>query len=219
MMDMDQLKALLDGAERGSVIMFGPSYPYIEKRSDGEWQNGFFGMPDPNKITHFIPAAVLREHRVRVTPTHHTPPASVGVAPAVDGYHCLPWPPRSKDERTLVVKGRRVPNKAYTDWKKAVALWMKSLGVPCYPKGSQLRLDWIFVVPDLRARDLFDNAISGTLDAGKGVLWHDDCMFWDGAQHKQLDRTLDAPRLWFRVTPIDAAQQYEQAVNTAEVTK
>ena len=38
--------------------------------------------------------------------------------PDLTGFTLLPLPPKSKDERTMVLKsGRRVPNPEYTNWR------------------------------------------------------------------------------------------------------
>ena len=62
----EQLKIKLNEAGRGSLVLFGPDHPYIEKQGDGAWENGYFGMPDIRAVKYFIPVEELVEYAVVV---------------------------------------------------------------------------------------------------------------------------------------------------------
>lgn len=62
-----QLTAELEAAEPGSLALFGPHCPYIEKQhGDPGWQNGYFGMPDATHVRYLIPRAALATYAVEI---------------------------------------------------------------------------------------------------------------------------------------------------------
>lgn len=104
----------------------------------------------------------------------------------------IPGVPKSTQTGSIVKIGNRMfPKRMHTEWSAYVRLVMQQHR-PAEPLDGALMVSLTFGMPRLasgkRARPIkrpdLDNLLKGFLDAGNGILWHDDAQVCHLDVHK-----------------------------------